>query len=255
MLAAPLEPAVYSTLQDLSYVLGLAPRSQLPTVIRAPSTSLRYRELLTTNPRTNVSQSNIAAKSLQHPGVVVIRTDDDDGDNSGYPSASSNPASNFIAPYVVNVLSSVPVNAAAIRQNYLITPSDAHVFEDGIRNTMRDRMARALRIFEVRGNKAIVLGAFGCGSSENRIEMVAELWAELLVCEERSAEGDDPTIGINSVKQPAKFKDVFEEVVFAVPGKLHEPFKKAFEMRVFEAVVSGAATFSNGSNTVCNSYV
>ena len=35
MLAAPLEPAVYSTLQDLSYVLGLAPRSQLPTVIKS----------------------------------------------------------------------------------------------------------------------------------------------------------------------------------------------------------------------------
>lgn len=163
------------------------------------------------------------------PVVVAFRRDDDDDiDVDSAPSRSGS----TIAPYLINVLSSVPVNAAAIRQNYLITSSDAHVFEDGIRRTMEDRMARALRIFEIRGDHALVLGAFGCGSSENSVEMVAEIWAELLVCgtREGTAAGKEKT-------RPAKFKGVFEEIVFAVPGKLFAPFKCAFEMKVLEMEV------------------
>ena len=171
---------------------------------------------------------------IYSPGVVVFRQDDND-DISSLTTASSN---NFISPYLINVLSAVPVNAAAIRQNYSITPLDAHIFEDGIRDKMRDRMARALRIFEARGNRALVLGAFGCGSNENKVEMVAEIWAGLLVCgEDDERHGDGKT----GAKHPT-FKDSFDEIVFAVPGKLFEPFKKAFEMRVFEAQVSQAAS-------------
>jgi uncharacterized protein (TIGR02452 family) len=168
------------------------------------------------------------------PGVVAFRQDDSD-DTFPLTTPSSN---NFIPPYLINVLSAVPVNAAAIRQNYSITPSDAHIFEDGIRDKMRDRMARALRIFEARGNQALVLGAFGCGSSENKVEMVAEIWAGLLMCGEDEEGYEDGKMGVKH----APFKDSFEEIVFAVPGKLFEPFKKAFEMRVFEAEVSRAAS-------------
>ncbi|KAG9312028.1 hypothetical protein JVU11DRAFT_7305 [Chiua virens] len=165
------------------------------------------------------------------PGVVAFRRDDDDVDVDSGLSGST------IAPYLINVLSSVPVNAAAIRQNYLITSSDAHVFEDGIRNTMRDRMARALRIFEIRGNRALVLGAFGCGSSQNSVEMVAELWAELLIC------GTQEGVGARKEEtRPAKFRGVFEEIVFAVPGKLFTPFKRAFEMKVLEMELISATS-------------
>ena len=168
------------------------------------------------------------------PGVVAFRRDDDDDiDVDSAPSRSSS----TIAPYLINVLSSVPVNAAAIRQNYLITSSDVYVFEDGIRNTMRDRMARALRIFEICGDRALVLGAFGCGSSQNSAEMVAELWAELLVCGTR--EGTE--VGKEET-QPASFKGVFEEIIFAVPGKLFTPFKHAFEMKVLEMEVISATS-------------
>ncbi|KAG1742531.1 hypothetical protein EDB19DRAFT_1701633 [Suillus lakei] len=162
------------------------------------------------------------------PGVVAFRQDDSD-DTSPLTTASSN---DFIPPYLINVLSAVPVNAAAIRQNYSITPSNAHIFEDGIRDKMRDRMARALRIFEARGDRALVLGAFGCGSSENKVE------DDLLVYGEGEENCED---GKTTVPHVA-FKDSFEEVVFAVPGKLFEPFKKAFDMRVFEAEVSRAAS-------------
>lgn len=167
------------------------------------------------------------------PGVVAFRRDDDDGIDVDPPSYSSS----TIAPFLINVLSSVPVNAAAIGQNYLITSSESHVFEEGIRNTMRDRMARALRIFEIRGDRALVLGAFGCGSSQNSVEMVAELWAELLICGTREGkeEGKEET-------KPAKFKGVFEEIVFAVPGKIFVPFKRTFEMKVLEMEVISATS-------------
>jgi len=166
------------------------------------------------------------------PGVVVFRRDDDDDDDDDDIHgnlALSRRSGSTIPPYLINVLSSVPVNAAAIRQNYLVTPSNAHVFEDGIRNTMRDRMARVLRIFEIHGNRALVLGAFGCGSSQNSVEMVAELWAELLVC--GTWEGTEAG---KEVVKPAQFKGVFERIVFAVPSKLFAPFKRAFELKVLE---------------------
>ena len=167
------------------------------------------------------------------PGVVAFRRDDDDDiDVDLAPSRTGS----TIPPYLINVLSSVPVNTAAIRQNYRITSSDAHVFEEGIRNTMRDRMARALRVFETRGDRALVLGAFGCGSSENNVEMVAELWAELLVCGTREGTEEETIL--------AKFKGTFEEIIFAVPGKLLAPFKRAFEMKVLEMEVISATSAS-----------
>ena len=96
---------------------------------------------------------------------------------------------------------------------------------------MKERMARALRIFEDKGTRIVVLGAFGCGSFQNNVETIASIWAELLVCGQQE----------EGVSRPARYKDVFDRVVFAVPGKLYEPFKAAFDMRVFEAEVAAAA--------------
>ena len=170
------------------------------------------------------------------------------------PVAASPLQSTFISPFVVNVLSAVPVNAAAIKQTYAIDDSTAFVFEDGIRETMRTRMARALRVFQLRGDRGLVLGAFGCGSSQNRVEEIAELWAELLVTGERprSSSNDPqrtpPAIGDDVEgrrvfeRHGPVFRDVFEHIVFAAPGKLFEPFKRAFEMRLLEAQLSDAVS-------------
>ncbi|KAH9941580.1 uncharacterized protein BXZ73DRAFT_97969 [Epithele typhae] len=136
----------------------------------------------------------------------------------------------FIAPYNVNVLSVVPVNAAAVRAKHIIEPGQEQVFEDGIRHAMKERMARALRAFESHGDKVIVLGAFGCGSSENKVDMVAGIWAELLVCGE--------TVG--NVAKAARFKNSFDRVVFAVPGRLFQPFKAAFQLRLDEEILNVA---------------
>ncbi|KAJ8481864.1 hypothetical protein ONZ51_g5708 [Trametes cubensis] len=173
------------------------------------------------------------------PGVVVFRRDADDTTFTdqppvfGLPGGHDDLGGEFIPPYLINVLSAVPVNAAAVRQKHVIKPGEENLFEQGIRSAMKERMARALRAFELRGDKVLVLGAFGCGSSENKVEMVAEIWAELLACGET----------VDDVRQEARFKNSFEKIVFAVPGKLLNPFRRAFGMRelierVSDAVVS-----------------
>ncbi|KAI0079268.1 hypothetical protein K474DRAFT_1560957, partial [Panus rudis PR-1116 ss-1] len=151
------------------------------------------------------------------PGVVVLRADADDAEDGTEDFVGGK----FITPYEIDVVSAVPVNAAAVRAKHIILPSEEQLFEEGIRSAMKERMARVLRIFEEKGEKSVVLGAFGCGSSQNRVEVVASIWAELLVCGDVS----------EGVKRDARFKNVFDRVVFAVPGKLYYPFRRAFEMR------------------------
>ena len=162
---------------------------------------------------------------LYSPGVVVFRADPDD------PEVTDSIGGDFIPPYHINIVSAVPVNAAMVRAKHIILPEEEQLFEDGIRSAMKERMARALRIFEDKGTRIVVLGAFGCGSFQNNVETIASIWAELLVCGQQE----------EGVSRPARYKDVFDRVVFAVPGKLYEPFKAAFDMRVFEAEVAAAA--------------
>jgi hypothetical protein len=225
--------------------------------------------------RTHKAFSGVDGKGIYDhsmvysPGVVVFRKEDDDtldypasvpdatNTRSGSkprsqltPSSTSAPASismspsptspeteTTIPPYPLNILSSTPPSYAAIHQTYTITPSTSHIFTSGIKSVLTQRLGRVLKIFEERGDKALVFGAYGCGSSEVRVEMVASVWAELLVCgeeeEEERKEGDGE--GEGTGRRQARFKDVFEHVVFAVPGKLFAPFKDAFEARVHKA--------------------
>ncbi|CCM04648.1 uncharacterized protein FIBRA_06832 [Fibroporia radiculosa] len=177
---------------------------------------------------------------LYSPGVVVFRRDGDDtisicgadGRIVDVPRSEDSVGGDFIPPYAINVVASVPVNAAAVRAKHLILPSEKELFEDGIRSAMKERMARILRLFEEQGDKSIVLGAFGCESSQNKVDMVAQVWAELLVCGDLGDEG----------RRPARFAESFEKVVFAVPGKLLRPFRHAFEMRVFEEQLADATS-------------
>ena len=172
------------------------------------------------------------------PGVVVLRKDADDEPAPGR-NAKSSPApprdslgGDFIAPYTIDVVSAVPVNAAAVHQKYVGEPQ---LYQDGIRRVMRERMGRALRAFETHGDRVLVLGAFGCGSFENKVEMIATIWAELLVCGET----------VDGVKRPARFGRSFEKVVFAVPGRLFEPFKRAFDLRLDEEMLTAALAGSS----------
>lgn len=212
--------------------------------------------------KTHKSFSGVDGKGIYDhsmvysPGVVVFRKEDDDTLDRSPPTLLSKsrsrsktqstpvpPNKTTIPPYTVNVLSSTPPSYAAIHQTYTITPSTSHIFSSGIRSVLTQRLGRVLRAFEDKGDKAIVLGAYGCGSSEISVEMVAEVWAELLVCGE---EGSRPGAESSESREAAgasepRFKDVFEHVVFAVPGRLFAPFKQAFEMRVLETQINEAA--------------
>ena len=171
---------------------------------------------------------------LYSPGVVVFRKDCDDASPDSDHSSQSRKhrdlvGGDFIPPYTVNVVSAAPVNVGMVFSKHRIQPGEESFFEDGIRSSMKDRMARALRAFELNGDKVLVLGAFGC-SLQNKVEAVASIWAELLDCGE--------TVG--EVNQEARFKHSFEKVIFAIPGKLFEPFKRAYEMRILEEQLTNA---------------
>ncbi|KZT69690.1 hypothetical protein DAEQUDRAFT_811226 [Daedalea quercina L-15889] len=176
------------------------------------------------------------------PGVVVFRREGDDdlppdpdvSVVSASPIVNESVGGEFIPPYLINVISAVPVNAMAVRAKHIILPSEQHFFENGIRSAMKERMARILHLFEEKGNRVLVLGAFGCGpQSQNNVEAIASIWAELLVCGDLEGRG--------GTKREARFKHSFEKIVFAVSGKMLEQFKKAFKARLFEADVADAA--------------
>lgn len=118
-----------------------------------------------------------------------------------------------IAPYLIDIISCVPVHAGTVRAKFTIDDTE---FKDGVRTVMRERMARALRLFEERGDRVLILGAFGVGQSCNSPDMIGEIWADLL-----SARG-------------AKFAGVFDRVVFALSAKHREAFEKAFNERLLE---------------------
>lgn len=139
----------------------------------------------------------------------------------------------YVAPYLMNVVSAVPVNVHACRSvtrsttqsNATHTSSETSDLGQDlrvkVRQIMKDRMGRILRLFELQGNRTVVLGTFGVNDGFD-VEDCARAWAELLVCHGEEEVGN------------GRFRDVFEEVVLTVPGRLYGAFKKAWEMRVFE---------------------
>ena len=79
---------------------------------------------------------------------------------------------------------------------------------------MKERMGRILFLFEKHGVKDLILGSFGTGVFQNKVSLVAAIWAELLV-----APG-------------ARFANSFDRVVFAILGHpTFVEFKDAFEER------------------------
>ncbi|KAI0366759.1 hypothetical protein BV20DRAFT_630336 [Pilatotrama ljubarskyi] len=134
---------------------------------------------------------------IYSPGVTIFR--DDDGD--------------WVEPFQVDVLTSPAVNAGVVRNTLHGRVAGAAV-EDKIEQAMRERMARLLYLFQTKGVKNLVLGSFGTGVFRNDVNTIARIWADLLI-------GDN-----------ARFKDVFDHVVFAILGKeTYEEFRTVFGSR------------------------
>ena len=119
---------------------------------------------------------------IYSPNVCIFR--DDDG--------------NWTYPFLVDILSCAAVNAGKLhRANGGITSSQ----EVEIEKEMSERMGRILYLFECKGVRSIILGAFGTGVFRNSVTSVARIWAHLLLLPE------------------ARFKDSFDCVIFAISGE------------------------------------
>ncbi|GJE94710.1 hypothetical protein PsYK624_108810 [Phanerochaete sordida] len=130
---------------------------------------------------------------IYSPDVVVFR--DDEG--------------NWPPPLTVDVLTSAAVNAGQVRQKF-----GSLVDEKKIEKDMRERMGRILYLFERRGVRHIVLGSFGTGVFQNNIELVANIWADLLF------------------EKDSRFLRSFDRVVFAVLGdETFQTFEEVFSVR------------------------
>ncbi|KAF9784059.1 hypothetical protein BJ322DRAFT_892272 [Thelephora terrestris] len=131
------------------------------------------------------------------PNVTVFRTD----------------AGRLAAPMEIDVVTSAAVNAGVARRTLHGMVAGA-AEEVRIAKAMKERMGRILYLFEEQGIKDLVLGSFGTGVFQNKVPVVAAIWAELLL---------DPD---------ARFANSFDRVVFAILGReTFVEFKDIFEER------------------------
>ncbi|KII95608.1 hypothetical protein PLICRDRAFT_222654 [Plicaturopsis crispa FD-325 SS-3] len=132
---------------------------------------------------------------IYSPRVLLFR--DDDG--------------GWTEPIKVDVLTSAAVNAGVVRNSLHGRTAGKEKTDVRIRSVMRQRMARILFLFEQQGRRNLVLGSFGTGVFRNDVDVVARLWAELLVV------------------PGARFKESFDTVLFAILGKqTYDTFKDNF---------------------------
>ena len=199
--------------------------------------------------RTRLANPAVAALStdalLYSPSIVGLRRDDADhfeltnddfdGELDAIPADPTTkdleapPAVNaqnqramgeYVAPYYMNVVSAAPILVGPFRSNSH-TPSEFE-FDLLLRQAVKSRIARVLRLFADRGDTTLILGAFGYEEG-TPIVMVAQIYAELLACSPNSGDVAD-----------GEFRNVFQKVIFALPAKLNSVFRNAFEMRIFE---------------------
>ena len=131
------------------------------------------------------------------PDVVVFRTD----------------SGKLVEPTQIEVVTSAAVNAGVARKT-LNGQIAGEAEEVKIGKVMKERMGRILFLFEKHGIKDLVLGSFGTGVFQNKVSLVAAIWAELLVAPN------------------ARFANSFDRVVFAILGSpTITEFKGAFEER------------------------
>ncbi|KAF6750876.1 hypothetical protein DFP72DRAFT_909513 [Ephemerocybe angulata] len=115
------------------------------------------------------------------PGVIVFHNDSGDA----------------VDQFPIEVVSSPAVNAGLILEGN--SGWQTAQTEVEIEAAMNERMGRILYLFELHGIRNIVLGTFGTGVFKNKVQMVARIWAKLLLGEGR-------------------FKFSFDRVIFAVTG-------------------------------------
>ncbi|KAH9973681.1 hypothetical protein BGW80DRAFT_1251851 [Lactifluus volemus] len=176
----------------------------------------------------------LSTDAMLYSPSIVASNDDFDGELDAIPADPTTkdlevpPAINaqsqramgeHVSPYFMNVLSAAPVHVGPFSSACSSSDPETKCI---VRQTIKSRVARALRLFAARGDTTLVLCAFGCEEG-TPIDTIAEVYAELLACSSIAGDVGD-----------GEFRDVFEKVVFAIPRKLYSTFRKTFEMRVYE---------------------
>lgn len=108
---------------------------------------------------------------------------------------------NWAAPLDCDFVTSSPVNANQVRETSMQVPE----VEQRITDVMEQRMGKILRVFELEGDKVLILTGFGAGMFRNSMSSVARIWARLL-------------------GPGGRFQGKFSNVVFAIPRQ--EPFNE-----------------------------
>lgn len=218
------------------------------SLISSLTSTLAHPFFASLRERTRLANPATAALStdalLYSPSVVGLRRDDADhfelrndgfdGELDAIPADPTTkdlevpPAVNaqnqramgeYVSPYFMNVVSAAPILADAFRSSHTCSEFESDRL---LRQTVKSRIARVLRLFAARGDTTLVLGALGYEEG-TPIVMVAQIYAELLACSPNPGDVLD-----------GEFRNVFQKVIFAVPAKVHSMFRSTFEMRIFE---------------------
>ncbi|RYP34049.1 hypothetical protein DL768_011072 [Monosporascus sp. mg162] len=94
------------------------------------------------------------------------------------------------------------------------------------RELVRHKMRVVMRVFQAKGVKRVVLGAWGCGAYGNPVEEIAEAWKRVLLGSGREGNGNGK--GRKNAKKEETWEGI-EEVMFAIRSAgLAERFATAF---------------------------
>ncbi|KAJ7131699.1 hypothetical protein C8R43DRAFT_1024322 [Mycena crocata] len=223
----------------LNFASATRPGGGFQTGARAQEESLArssnvYASLMTPQAQRFYEMHKTVTKSKYYThamiytrGVQLFRSDDGE----------------WRAPARVDILTSAAVNAGVVRQRHggeggtgkqggikgyfspvpsSTSPSTATDVEKAIEDVMRERMGRALFLFEKEGAQDLVLGSFGTGVFQNKVPMVAKLWVELLAAPD------------------ARFEHSFQRVTFAIiDQKTCVTFKEVFNSLNVDFIESG----------------
>ena len=164
--------------------------------IKAEKLEENQEEKATDSPEGGSSADTEIKKAEESKGASI---QDDQPQPEAPPEVIQEATSSTTTPHPLSPqiqASQIPEPDSDVR--FAIALSNA---ETQIQFTMYNRISRILHLFQLHQTPHLILGSFGTGVFQNRIELVATIFANLLV------------------KPGGRFKNVFKTVVFAILGK------------------------------------
>jgi len=115
----------------------------------------------------------------------------------------------FDTPLTASVLT-----APAVNMGEYLRKATADI--DYAKSIMKDRMRKILRLFALRGNKTLILGAYGCGVFKNDPIVVARFFIELLKDEGLEKYFDELVFAVYDQSKTRNVYKAFEQAIGTV---------------------------------------